>query len=372
MNFSYWENKHLIGESDFTIIGAGITGLTTAIFLKKKYPKKSIQILERGVVPWGASTKNAGFACFGSISEILSDMESVGEQKTIELVEQRWKGLLELRSLLNDQNIGIQKASGYELFTEHQLAIEKICLDRMEDLNHLLYDIFQDRVFSEISNVFGFNGVRSIVKNQFEAQVDTGLMMKNLIRLVEEVGVHVMTGAKLESFNSRETTVDLVLEGGMLMRTKNLVLCSNGFTSKLKDLEVKPARAQVLITKPIDNLKIKGSFHLEEGYYYFRNIDNRVLFGGGRNLDLEGEETMEMENSDIILNQLKEYLDKVILPNTNYEIDYTWAGIMGVGSSKSPIIRRLEENVYCGVRLGGMGVAIGTLVGKELSELIEL
>ena len=29
------------------------------------------------------------------------------------------------------------------------------------------------------------------------------------------------------------------------------------------------------------NLKIKGSFHYEKGYYYFRNIDNRILLGGG-------------------------------------------------------------------------------------------
>jgi hypothetical protein len=35
---------------------------------------------------------------------------------------------------------------------------------------------------------------------------------------------------------------------------------------------VKPARAQVLITEPIDNLDVRGTFHLDCGYYYFRNI----------------------------------------------------------------------------------------------------
>ena len=56
---------------------------------------------------------------------------------------------------------------------------------------------------------------------------------------------------------------------------------------------MQPARAQVLITKPIKNLQIKGTFHLDKGYYYFRNIDNRILFGGGRNLDFKTEETSE-------------------------------------------------------------------------------
>ena len=34
-----------------------------------------------------------------------------------------------------------------------------------------------------------------------------------------------------------------------------------------------------------------------------------------------------------------------------------WAGIMGVGKTKKPIVKKLSENVSCGVRMGGMGVA---------------
>lgn len=43
---------------------------------------------------------------------------------------------------------------------------------------------------------------------------------------------------------------------------------------------------------------------------------------------------------------------------------------MGVGKKKRPIIEQLSDNVFCGVRLGGMGVAIGSLVGAELAELV--
>jgi hypothetical protein len=42
---------------------------------------------------------------------------------------------------------------------------------------------------------------------------------------------------------------------------------------------------------------------------------------------------------------------------------------MGVGKQKKPILEKLSPKVYCGVRLGGMGVAIGSLVGKELANL---
>ena len=59
----------------------------------------------------------------------------------------------------------------------------------------------------------------------------------------------------------------------------------------------------------------------------------------------------------------------MILPETHFEIDHRWSGIMGVGDQKKPKIEQRSENVFCGVRLGGMGVAIGSLVGNELAGL---
>jgi len=69
------------------------------------HPKASILILEKGVLPQGASTKNAGFACFGSLSEILGDLQSHTEEEVLTLIEKRWNGLQLLRKNLIDRNI---------------------------------------------------------------------------------------------------------------------------------------------------------------------------------------------------------------------------------------------------------------------------
>lgn len=152
--------------------------------------------------------------------------------------------------------------------------------------------------------------------------------------------------------------------------TKKLLFATNGFASQLTDGTVKPARAQVLITEPIVNLKIKETFHLDKGYYYFRNVSDRILLGEGRNLDFDSETTTEFGQTGIVQNKLEELLKKVILPHHDFEIAHRWSGIMGIGNSKNPIVSQLSENVYCGVRLGGMGVAIGSVVGQELADLI--
>ena len=70
------------------------------------------------------------------------------------------------------------------------------------------------------------------------------------------------------------------------------------------------------------------------------------------------------------INKLEALLKSTISPTTPFEIDHRWSGIMGVGQQKKPIVKQISNNVYCGVRLGGMGVAIGSLIGKDLANLI--
>jgi len=109
MNLSYWEQKTWLNNVDYVVVGSGIVGLNTALHLKIKHPNAKIIILEKGLFPQGASTKNAGFACFGSLSEILKDLESHTESEVLELIEQRYKGLNLLRRTLGDDALCYQQ-----------------------------------------------------------------------------------------------------------------------------------------------------------------------------------------------------------------------------------------------------------------------
>jgi glycine/D-amino acid oxidase-like deaminating enzyme len=369
MNLSYWEIKSWLSNIDFTIVGSGIVGLNCAINLKRRFPKAKIIILEKGILPQGASTKNAGFACFGSLSEIIDDLQSHTKDEVLELVKKRVNGLQLLRQVLGDKTINYQEYGGYELFSKNDDLLEQ-CLAQKEAINTLLKPVFNNNVYSLKDNKFRFKNIQSnYIFNQFEGQIDTGKMMEALLNKVQLKGIKILNNVEVNTI-LEETNSVKIKTNQFEFSTSKLLIATNGFASQLINENVKPARAQVLITKPIKNLHIKGTFHLDKGYYYFRNIDNRILLGGGRNLDFKGEETVKFAETQLIQDKLEALLKTIILPETHFEIDHRWSGIMGIGNQKKAIVKQVLNNVFCGVRLGGMGVAIGSLVGKELADLV--
>lgn len=370
MDLSYWERTSWFSNIDFTIVGSGIVGLNCALELRRQHPKAHILVLEKGKLPQGASTKNAGFACFGSISEILSDLKTHTELEVVQLVQDRFNGIQSLRTILGDAAIGYQNNGGHELFLEKDLALYERCLQKMETVNELLRPVFKKNAFKIAPNDFGFKGLhKNYISQVFEGQINTGKMMCSLVQLAHQKGIRILNSTQVKTFEDSGSSVTVKIDD-MEFVTKKLLIATNGFAAQLLSENVKPARAQVLITKPINNLAIKGTFHLEEGYYYFRNIDDRILLGGGRNLDFKTEETTEFGTTSLVENKLKELLANIILPETAFEIDYSWSGIMGVGQQKKPIVKQVSANVVCGVRLGGMGIAIGTTIGKKLARLV--
>lgn len=370
MNLSFWEIKNWFTNVDFTVVGSGIVGLHCALNLRERFPESKILLLEKGLLPQGASTKNAGFACFGSLSEIIDDLKTHTEEEVIQLIQKRWNGLQLLRKNLGDEALNFKPFGGYELFLNNDNATFDECLQKLPFINEILKSLFKSDVFSKDVNRFAFENIQEYsIFNPFEAQIDTGDMMQNLMKKAVSENILILNQIEVTAFHDHQNHVEIALND-FSFKTDKLFFATNGFAAKLTNNAVKPARAQVLITEPIENLDIQGTFHLDKGYYYFRNFENRILLGGGRNLDFEGETTTELAQTEKIQNKLEELLKNVILPNREYKIAHRWSGIMGMGTSKNPIVSQLSENVYCGVRLGGMGVAIGSVIGKELAELI--
>jgi gamma-glutamylputrescine oxidase len=371
---SFWERESFL-HYDRIVIGSGIVGLSTTASLLEQNPRLRVLVLERGIFPSGASTRNAGFACYGSAAEILSDIASLGEMRALEVVEMRVKGLQRLRKRLGDATIGYEEWGGGELFRED----ETFDPASIAELNRLLRPIFGKDPFEcqplDRAAGLGFRTgrLRAWVHNSVEGQIHTGFMMKSLLSLCREKGAEILTGVTCRKPQWTGSIWQVEVEGHpAVFEAPGVAICTNAFASDFfPGWDIRPGRGQVLITHPIPGLPFRGLFHFDEGYYYFRNVGTRVLFGGGRNLDFEGETTHAIELNTRIQDSLEKHLREWILPEgTAFTVDQRWAGIMAFGSEKVPVIRDLGNGLAAGVRMNGMGVAIGPEIGARLAAML--
>jgi gamma-glutamylputrescine oxidase len=371
---SYWEKKNFL-KYDLIVVGGGIVGLATAIQYKEVHPDSSVLVLERGYFPSGASTKNAGFACFGSLTEILDDLKVLPEEKVLALVEKRYCGLLAIRKYFGDQALDYRPEGGFELITQNELSQ----LDELNRVNDLLKPIFGKEVFGLLKDFGGFNfgqKVKGIVRNSFEGELDSGKFIHALWERCSELKIKILTGIQVDHLDTEEKKLvikDPLSPLTFAFQAKKIAVCTNAFTKTLlPGMDLKPGRGLILVSKPLPyEIPWKGSFHYDKGYVYFRNIDNRLLLGGGRNLDFKGEETVEFGINPTIRSYLISIMNEIIFPGKAPEIDMEWSGIMAFGPDKRPIIELLSPGVGIAVRLGGMGVAIGWQSAGELVNLLQ-
>ena len=358
-------------------MGNGFVGLWSAFYLKKKKPDLKITLVDRGVIPTGASTRNAGFACFGSLSELMHDGQVMGTDKMLELVEMRYKGLKRIEKYFSGKEIDLDFCGGYELYDDDAPISSEQLSQNIEYLNSLLQYVTKTkqtfkRIHSKIAG-FGFGKTKYLIKNNLEGYLHSGKLVKCLLQAVQSLGVQVFTNTEIKSFEKSDGRIELRTNQHFNLSAKQLLVCTNAFAKELlPQLDIIPARGQVLVTSDIKDLPWQGSFHSDEGYYYFRNLGKKVLLGGARNKAFREEETTQMQISSTIQNELERYLDEVILPNNKgqYTIDYRWSGIMAMGSEKMPIVKEVEPNIFCAVRMSGMGVALAPVVGQTVSKLM--
>lgn len=374
MNRSYWDLALLPSKTPTAIIGSGIVGLSAAINLRKMHPDKEVLVFEAGITPSGASAKNAGFACFGSVSEILDDLDTLSEDEVRQLINQRWTGLQKLRQTTAGYDIGLEQNGGYEVFTKNLLPLFEQCEAAMWRINELMQPVFGLDVFRHApkkAGLFGLKDVEHVIENPLEAQLHAGKLMNALTDIARKCGVRIYTGCRVTHMEEQPDGVILQLNGTTEIKSDKVLVATNGFARNLlPDLEVWPTRAQVLITEPIERLKLKGTFHLDRGYTYFRNIDQRILLGGMRNMDKAQEYTTDTGTTEIIQEALETLLSQHIIPGQKVKIAMRWTGLMGTGPSRSPLIEMISQRIGLAVRLGGMGIAIGSLVGEEAALML--
>lgn len=370
---SFWEKDIFLKKYDVIIVGAGFSGLWLAYFLKKAKPNLEICLLDSGILPTGASTKNAGFACFGSPTELLENIEVMGLDAAMFWAEKRFQGIDLIKKHFGSE-IEFDACGGTELFSNKNIFEET--QEKLDPLNAELSKItgnknhfFADNSMIQLS---GFAGFGYAISNQIEGAIHSGKLVNALQEVLNALKVKIFFGVNIQNYEVENETVKVFSENGYTFQAKHVSFATNAFTKKLMpELDLYAGRGQVFITEPIEGLNWKGTFHFDKGYYYFRNYQNRVLLGGGRNLNFESENTDKFNLTNQIQERLEQLLYENIIPNfKNIKIEQRWSGIMAFDETKTPISKCLNSQISLSVRMNGMGVALAPTLSENLAKEI--
>ena len=357
MSASYWERTAWRDPHDLVIVGAGITGSAAAWYYLRANPGASVVLLERSAHPSGASTRNAGFTCVGTVGEGLDDLANESEDEVVDRIRRRYEGLKLLQGELTAQETGHRMTGGHELFSDES-DFER-CAAEIPRFNRYLKEITGE---SEVYKAVRANG-KPAISIAIEGHLHSGKLMQALHRKVREAGGRVQWGMPVASVETGE----VCLHSGEGITARNILVATNGFTGGIPGMPVvHPARGLVLVVQGAGIDRWTGSWHAERGFTYWRDVEGGLLIGGGRHLDIPGERTMEAGVNPVIRDYLWTFLHETLGVSVETVTDQ-WNGVMGFPEGrKTPHMTQVKPGVWLAAGLSGMGVALGLGLGRDV------
>lgn len=377
---SFWENDVWYAPADVLIVGGGLMGMWTAHALLQQKPGLRVTLVEQLPIPALASTRNAGFACFGSPSELWADLQMMPEADVWAIAEQRYMGIQYIRQICGDAAIQYEPSGGYEVFAQQPEWQGAVLQDKLDLLNegfrHITGLDHTYLVCTDDINRQGFTHLDAMVGNPIEGGLHSGKLVQYLSNSLTAMGATFLYGHQVldTTATAHGFTVSVSHTQGQYqeIQASTVLWATNAHLSQLPPFAgiIEPARGQVLLSPPIPALSLCGTFHAEEGYFYFRSVGQRLLMGGGRHHAFAQENTLEATPTADLREVLEAYIQKHIPEAAAYLHQpgwQHWAGIMGMSRQKKPIITQLQPGMWASLACNGMGVALTPMAGRQVA-----
>jgi gamma-glutamylputrescine oxidase len=375
MSTSYWldrTNSNNKKTYDIVIVGAGISGLSTAYWLNKEDPSLKIAIVEKQRLGFGASGRNAGFVTCGSVEHFNRLISKHGQTEAVEIwkfAETNLKLLQEHIILDHSQKIEFEKRGAYSLAAqENEFTELKNVAKTMAELNIPTETYSSSEIEKNVGAVNFVGGIKYLD----DAETNPMLLLE-LMRTKINVDLFEQT----EAYKYESTP-----EGTRILKTDQgdfecsmLIYCLNGYSTSLHpyfDDKIYATRAQILMMEkaaPFMDGPCYANFYLD----YFRQMPNgALLIGGFRQLEKATEVGYSDHVTDVIQNALHDFVKTHLPTLKDKPVTHRWSGVMGFSKDGQPLIGSLPEDnqvYFVGGYTGhGMGLAFNT--GKSLVDMI--
>lgn len=356
-------------DCDVCIIGAGYTGLSSALFLSEAGYK--VTVLEAAKVGYGASGRNGG-QLVNSYSRDVDVIEERYGDKTAEILGSMiFEGADIIRSRIQDYDIKCDYRPGgiFAAMNKKQLnglAEQKRNWERYGNRNLQMLDAADIR--REVGSDAYVGGL---------LDMQGGHVHPLNLALGEAAAIVGLGGKIYEQSAAVEITYDepiTVRTGKGLVRAKYLLIAGNAYLPQGLDNRVTaksmPCGSQIVVTEPLTDQQahslITNNYCVEDCNYlldYYRlTADNRLLYGGGVVYGAREPDDIEQLIRPKILKTFPQLKD--------VKIDYRWTGNFLLTMSRMPQFGRIEKNAYYMQGYSGHGVTCSHLAGKLISEMI--
>ncbi len=354
---------------DTLIVGAGISGLACAYWLKKHEPQHKVLIIDQVHIAYGASGRNAGFLTCGSINYFGSLVEDFGLKKALSI----WRFCEENHRLLqehvigNDIRLDYRQAGSLTLSTKQEAAEELLKTAQLMIEQNLAVDILSSKKIEAEHKLKDFSD-GAIYKK--DGSIYNLALLKKIEGLSE---APILEQDSFQSIMDNKPKQLTIKTRQHKIQCHKLIFATNGYSQEVLPYfknKVSPIRAQCLETEPVESF-LKPNVYVTDQLSYFRQTKQGTLIvGGKRTVD----EANEVGTEDITNPKIQAALDEFIFRHISKDIKIKrrWSGVMGYSSSGLPEIGTVPEhkNVYFlgGYSGHGMGMAFHT--AKKLCDFI--
>lgn len=356
-------------EADVCVIGAGYTGLSSALYLLESGFK--VIVLEAARIGWGASGRNGGQIVNSFSRDIDSIEKTVGFENGKIFGEMAFEGGRIIRERIAKYNIECDLKNGGVFAAMNAKQMKHLAQQKQLWERHGHIDQLELLNGNDIRNVVNTNRYVGGLLDKSGGHIHPLNLALGEARAVESLGGKIFEDSAAIRIEQGANPVVHTKHGSV--RAKFLVVAGNAYLGNLiPELQSKsmPCGTQVITTEPLgDELAkelIPQDYCIEDCNYlldYYRlSGDKRLIFGGGV---VYGARDPADIKSIIIPNMMKTFPQL-----KNVKIDYAWTGNFLLTLSRLPQIGRIGDNIYYSQGCSGHGVTYTHLAGKLIGEVL--
>jgi gamma-glutamylputrescine oxidase len=355
--------------ADVCVVGAGYTGLSTALHLAER--GYSVVVLEARRVGWGASGRNGGQIGTGQRREEAWLEARFGADTARQLFRLAEESKALVRARISRHAIDCEPGSGQLLCAARPAHME--ALKRRADKLARDYDYPHQRCVAraELSGMLGsslYSGASLDVQAMHLHPLNYAL---GLARACTEAGVRIFEQSAVTGYAGSAPVTVQTATGEV--RARCLVLACNAYLDALEPrmaATIMPINNFIVATEPLDEPRrrelIRDPVAVHDTLFvlnYFRlSVDGRLIFGGGENY----RRGFPADISGFV----RRYMLRVFPQLDAVRIDYAWGGRLAITRNRMPHLGRLGPETYFAQGYSGHGVAMATLAGQLLAEAV--